>query len=440
MAIHRKNLFNKLSIWRGQSDRKPLLLRGARQVGKSWGVKLWCESLNLKLITINFEERPQYAEIFEQDLDVDRIINEISLITSSSPRSENTVLFFDEIQKAPKAILALRYFYEKAPDVMVLAAGSLVEFVIEECGLPVGRVESLFIYPLTFSEFLEATGDRSLSEFIDSFDYDKDEAPSALVHEKLVVKLRLYYRIGGMPKVVSRYIETRDLKAVAEEQAIIVQGYRDDFRKYARKADWVLLENIFSKMGDLAGGPRIKFSLVSKEHKSTQVRRALLALERALIIHKILSSTAKSPPLAAHAVDSRFKISFLDIGLLHYILGFDWSRISFDAELTNIADGRFAEQFVAQELLASRSKHSMYRLHYWSRNVAGSESEVDFLVEVNNQIAPLEVKSGQRGKLKSLSIYCRDNHPERVFILSQRNFERVAETLYIPLYFASRLR
>ena len=439
MTLKRPKLFNKLSNWKNQKDRKPLLLRGARQVGKSWGVKLWCESQNLNLIIINFEEYPKYVAIFEQDLDIDRIINEITILTNSSPRESNTVLFLDEIQKAPKAILALRYFYEKAPQVLVLAAGSLVEFVIEEHGLPVGRVESLFLYPLTFSEFLIANSEQGLSELIENFDVEKATILSDVIHRKLLSNLLLYFRLGGMPKVISKYIETKDILRAGIEQSIIIQGYRDDFRKYAKQADWVLLENIFSKLSDLVGGAQVKFSLISKEHKSIQVRRAIVALEQALLIHKIKPSSANKLPIAAQAIDSKFKLAFLDIGLLHHLLGFDWSRIPLDSDLTDIAEGKFAEQFVAQELLASRSEHSRYLLHYWNRDVPGSEAEVDFLVEYNNQVTPIEVKSGQRGRLKSLNLYFQENNPKRSFVLSQRNIEKYEKIDFIPLYLAFRI-
>ncbi len=443
MKIIKRKLISQLTDWYKQGDRKPLLIRGARQVGKSWAVSEWAKKESLELLTINFEEQPQYISIFEKDLNVNRIIDEISAISGTALRNEKVVLFLDEIQKAPKAITALRYFYEKANDINVVAAGSLVEFVLEEQGLPVGRVQSLFVFPLTFTEFLYATGKNGLAEILDSFVFKETVRPNdkiaPVVHDELLSSLRLYFRIGGMPKVLSRYIETRDIIKASEEQSILIQGYADDFRKYAKKNDWVLLETIFRQMGQLAGGGQVKFSSIDSQSKSVQVRRALLALSHALIIHKILPTTADKLPLAAHAMDKRFKLAFLDIGLLHRILGFDWSNIDQNADLTDIAQGRFAEQFVAQEIIAARSNLERYALHYWHRLQPGSEAEVDFITEFNNRPVPIEVKSSPKGKLRSLDLYINQYESENALVLSQRNTEQMGKIQFLPLYFAAKI-
>ncbi len=428
-----------LSTWKRGPNRKPLLIRGARQVGKTWAVQEWCRQESLQLITINFEEQPRFAALFESDLDVDRIANEISLAFNASLGDPNIVLFFDEIQRAPKAITALRYFYEKRPELIVVAAGSLIEFVLEEQGIPVGRVQSKFLYPLSFAEFLGAIGKDRLAQVIRAFDPSKPRPISDFIHQELLSCLKLYYRIGGMPKVVSAYLAHRDMRAVAIEQATLVRGYMDDFRKYARKSDWALLETIFLKMGMIAGGPQVKFASIDTQSKSTQVRRALLALEQALIVHKIRPVHTTKLPLAAHALDKGFKVAFLDIGLLHHLLGFDWTLVNHEADLTDIADGRFAEQFVAQEIVAARSDLSHYPLHYWSRPRAGSEAEVDFVIEHQNGPAPVEVKSGLKGRLRSLHLYLKELHPTAAFVLSQRSVEQSDFITFLPLYLASRL-
>lgn len=251
--------------------------------------------------------------------------------------------------------------------------------------------------------------------------------------------LKLYYRIGGMPKVVSAYLDTEDFSKVAQEQAMILQGYRDDFRKYARKADWALLNLIFDKMGSLAGASSVKFSSIDDRSKSTQVRRAFMALNQAMIIHKILPTHTRQLPLAAHANDKKFKVSFLDIGLLHHFLGFDWRSVPIDADLTDIASGRFAEQFVSQEIITERSGLSNYLLHYWDRARPGSEAEVDFVVEYKGAPVPIEVKSGAKGRLRSLKKYCEELEPSSAFVLSQRNVERSENLFFLPLYLAAKL-
>lgn len=389
-------------------------------------------------MAINFEEQPQFARLFESDLNVQRIVNEISLAFDASFASPSTVLFFDEIQKAPKALTALRYFYEKRPDIVILAAGSLVEFVLEEAGLPVGRVQSKFVFPLSFVEFLRAVGKPGQAQAIEGFAIDNPEPFSDLIHGELLSALRLYFQVGGMPKVVRAYLENRELHAATSEQAILVRGYVDDFRKYAKTADWDLLEVIFQKMGDIAGGPAVKFSTIDSHAKSAQVRRALLALEKALIVHKIRPTQAKTLPLATHAKDKNFKLAFLDVGLLHHLVGFDWTKLD-PTDLTDVADGRFAEQFVAQEILTARSDLDHYSLHHWSRDRPGSEAEVDFVVERNNRPAPVEVKSGKRGRLRSLDLYLQETKTPVGYVLSQRNVEQLENVTFLPLYLAGRL-
>jgi predicted AAA+ superfamily ATPase len=439
MNIFDRSLTKCLSSWFKEQERKPLLLRGARQVGKSWAVKQWCKNASLNLITINFEERPQLATIFEQDRDTKRILNELSALTSASMRDPQNVLFFDEVQKAPKAIEALRYLFENEPKVNVLAAGSLVEFVLEEHGLPVGRVQSQFVFPLTFVEFLTALNKKGLSNIIEEFDLNKPLPIPQVIHKEILSYLKLYFRVGGMPRVVSTYLANLDLLKATEEQAVLISGYVDDLRKYAKKTDWVLLETILLKMGALAGNGQVKFSSIDSGAKSPQVRRALNALCHALVLHKIAPTTATVPPLPAHASDKKFKLAFLDVGLLHHILGFDWGRLSPDADLSDVAEGRFAEQFVAQELIATRSDFSRYNLHFWERAKAGSDAEVDFVIERENSVIPIEVKSGAKGRLRSLAKYIEEMKPKQAIVLSQRNVEKMDNITFLPLYLACRL-
>lgn len=438
LTIPRK-FFQELTNWSRQPDRRPLLVRGARQVGKTWGVQQWCKEQSLKLISINLEEQPKFIKLFEEDLDVNRIVDELSLFFGVSLRDPGTVLFFDEIQKAPKAITALRYFYEKAPELLVIAAGSLIEFVLESEGLPVGRVQSLYVSPVTFTEFLKALGKSGLSEFIESYSLADLKPIPSLLHDEILSCLKLYYRIGGMPKAIAGYLNSKDMRLVADEQSLIIRGYSDDFRKYARKVDWALLETIFQKMGMLAGGAQVKFSSIDSQAKSMQIRRALTALQQALIIHKIYPTHTDRLPLNAHSLDKRFKISFIDIGLLHHLLGFNWQIVDPQADLTDVADGRFAEQFVAQEILTARSSNSLYTLHYWERPAKGAEAEVDFVVEHENLPAPIEVKSCVSGRLKSLKLYQEALKPTKSFVLSQRNVSTEGPTIFLPLYLAFRI-
>ncbi len=439
MSFFPRFIHNQLSAWHSYPDRKPLLLRGARQVGKSHAVRAWCQQANLKLLEMNFEEVPRLATVFDHDLDVLRIARELASYFGETITSPSTVLFLDEIQVAPKAITALRYFYEKSPETTVVAAGSLVEFALEGLGLPVGRVHSSFVYPLTFVEFLRAIGKNGLALAIEEFDVQTPMPLPQLIHSELLLQLKTFFRVGGMPKAVVSFSESNDLARVSAEHALLLRGYRDDFRKYARQVDWALLETIFEKMGQLAGGAPVRYSKIVHDLSSTQVRRALAAISMSLVAHKILPVSTPKLPLAAHSIDKRFKLMFLDIGLLHHILGFDWRNVDPNSDLTEIADGRLAEQFVAQELIASRSSLDQYKLHYWNRMRAGSEAEVDFVIEQCGAPVPIEVKSGARGRLRSLDEYIREEKPERCFVLSQRNVEVKENVFFLPLYLAGRL-
>lgn len=229
----------------------------------------------------------------------------------------------------------------------------MIEFALENEGLPVGRIHSQFVYPLTFVEFLDAIGREELANIVRQFLVEDLNPIPMVIHEELLAQLKVYFRIGGLPKVVATYVASQDLAKVSAEQEILVRGYINDFRKYSQKSDWTLLESIFEKMGELAGGSQVKFSKVAPNVNSIQARRAL---SMAMVAHKILPVHTSQLPLAAHAVDKRFKLAFLDIGLLHNLLGFDWRRLPDKVDLTDVADGRLAEQFVAQELIASRGK------------------------------------------------------------------------------------
>lgn len=409
-------------------------------MGKSYAVRAWAKERNLTLVEINFEEQPRYQQLFEEDLVVDRVLDEISLLTGKNLRQPDHVLFMDEIQFAPRAITALRYFYEKAPSIPVVAASSLIEFALQEEGSPVGRVESLYVFPLSFFEFLYAIDKTSIADFLSEYDVSKGEPISPVVHNEILKTLRLYYQIGGMPKVLSTFLDTRDFTKVANEQSLIIKGYQDDFQKYARKAEWSPLQATMSRMGSLVGRTRVKFSSVGDEFSSGQIRRAIDLLDYALLVSRVYSTHTKELPLAVSAQHKYFKLLFVDIGLLHHILGFDWRTVSPSADLTDICEGRLAEQFVGQEIITARSGMGRYQLHYWDRPKRGSDAEVDYVIEVNGGPAPIEVKSGMRGKLRSLTQYIQELHPSKAVVLSQRNREQSQSIEFMPLYLACRLK
>jgi uncharacterized protein len=435
MEITRK-IYKSLCSWHDSKERRPLLIRGARQVGKSHAVRSWARKQKLHLIEINLEEKSNFKSLFEPDLDPERILSEISALTGLNPRANDSLLFIDEIQAAPRAITALRYFYEKMPNVKVIAAGSLVEFILREEGFPVGRVDSLFLSPLSFTEFLAAICKQGLADYVTNYVIESHSVIPEPIHKELLLHLKDYYRVGGMPKVVSTFAETKDYAQVSKEQGLVVRGYKDDFAKYAKTADWSTLNAIIATIGTLVGRTRVVFNQVGQEFTSVQVRKAIGLLVEAQVLHTIYPCHTKTLPLAANENRKFYKLIFLDIGLLHYLLGFDWRSISGEEDLTDICDGRFAEQFVGQELIAHRSESVRYQLHYWDRPKKGSDAEVDYVIERNGLPVPLEVKSGVRGKLRSMRQYNLELSPKEAFVLSQRNSEKLENMALVPLYLA----
>jgi predicted AAA+ superfamily ATPase len=430
-----------LDLWLAKPDRKPLLIRGARQVGKSFLVRMWAEK-NIgaeQTLEINLEEQPRLRDLFKRSLDPLDIMRELHALTGFEFK-EGSLLFIDEIQSCPEALTALRYFYEKRPQQLVIAAGSLLEFILEEISFPVGRVQSLYMFPMSFSEFVAAVRGSELRDRLMRLS-TTDPAPT-LLHEELSALMRLYFKVGGMPKVVSAYVAGEDfaLATVATEQREILQDYSDDLGKLSKRVAWDVLQVVYSRLPSFMLMSNIKLSKLGDGLRAEKVRAALRLFELAHIVTKANSSSASKPPLESLADPSRCKYAFLDIGLLQSALGFDWSRLTPDADLLEIYSGVFAEQFVAQELLCSQDLFTKPRLYYWDRSVKGSEAEVDFLIEVDSEIMPLEVKNSSRGRLKSLLLYLKEMSLTHGIILSQRNIEERDGLKWLPLYLAGRLR
>lgn len=439
MTVFPRISFAFLDNWKKSKDRRPLLVRGARQVGKSFAIRAWGQKTFLKdnFVELNFEEKPQLKTIFQKDLDVDRILNELNFTLGKNLRNPDTLLFLDEIQACPEAITALRYFYEKYPLLYVVGAGSLIEFALRELSFPVGRIESHFIQPLTFCEFLNSIGKKNLSDFIDQ--HDMASPVSEIIHQELVQLLKYYFRIGGMPAAVNAYIETNDLKEVSKIHSLILQSYEDDFAKYAKKTDWNALRTVFTSIPSYIAKGNIKYTHVDRSSRIDKTKRCINLLELAKVLTKVHATSGTELPLKARAKTNIFKLLFLDIGVLQHALGFDWQLIDPEITLTDLHNGSFAEQFVGQEILGKRSQLNRYQLHYWQREKHGAEAEVDYLIEYNNYPTAVEVKTGERGTLKSLHEFIKEKHPPTSFVLSQLNFARKDSIIWQPLYLACKL-
>ena len=305
------------SEWRRNPVRKPLLLRGARQVGKTYAVRNLGVSFE-QFIEINFEQQPKVASVFEQDLDAHRIIRDLEILHKKPIVPGKSLLFFDEIQAAPKAITALRYFYEQIPGLHVIAAGSLLEFQLESTGLPVGRIQSLFMYPVSFLEFLAARGETAAIRFFS--ESKKIFSVSTSVHAKLLALWGEYMAIGGMPEAVRLWCERGSFDAVNMVLRGIMETFQQDFEKYAKGGRARYLPLMFERIPWLQGR-KFKFTHLSDSLKKRELAPALDLLEKAGIVHKVVHSSAQGLPLGAQADLDKFKLLFVDVGLGQTMLG-----------------------------------------------------------------------------------------------------------------------
>ncbi|MBN2893084.1 MAG: ATP-binding protein [Bacteroidales bacterium] len=385
--------------WKDRSTRKPLIVRGARQVGKTFIIEQFGKKQFKNFLKVNLEENEDARKLFNIK-NTKQITDSLSLIYQTKIEPSETLLFIDEIQTSPEAIATLRYFYEQQPDLHVIAAGSLLDHALNEMkySMPVGRVEFAYMYPMNFREFLWAVGEEQLADFLDSFKI-KDYIAEA-VHSKLLTLLRRFFFIGGMPEAVKTYIETDDLLEVERIHENILTSLEYDFAKYGTKTEQQHLLTVFRQIPKNVGR-KIKYVNISTSIRPEAQRNALYKLQMSRIIKLITHSSALGSPLEHESKDI-FKPLFIDIGLLNHLLKI---RLIDTDNMMTIHEGALAEQFVGQELLTVPPYFIDRELFYWLRESKNSNAELDYLWEFKNQIIPIEVKSGKVGTLKSLFVY-----------------------------------
>ncbi len=390
-----------LEEWIGRSNRKPLILRGARQVGKSTLVSDFAEEQGLALHEINLEKHRALDPLFAS-FDIRRILTEIQYVCKKgAPKAPHSLIFLDEIQAAPNALAALRYFHEEYPELPIIAAGSLLEFTLSHhrFSMPVGRVEYLHLGPMTFSEFLLAKKEVALMHLLETFDFSSAFPVSA--HQQLLELLRQFLMIGGMPEAVSRFMDTDDLAGAMQVQSSILETYQDDFPKYGSGTQLALVQKVFDRI-PLLVGKKMKYTNVDPTHLSRDIGAAIQLLVKAGVVSKITHSDATGIPLKASEDDRVYKPFFLDCGLLNRSCRVDWVAMDELVSTRFINEGSLAEQFICQHLLSLENENETPRLHYWLREKKSSNSEVDFLLQMNREIIPVEVKAGKSGTLRSL--------------------------------------
>ncbi len=425
----KRNITKKLIEWKEDKQHKPLIVRGARQIGKSYSIMDFGKrNFEGNIHLLNFEKNPELHTIFERNLDAKRILTELELSLNKRIIPEKDLLFFDEIQECPKAILSLRYFYEEISDLHVISAGSLLEFALQDISFPVGRVQMLSMYPMTFSEFLIANNKSIIAEKIK----ETKIKLSTNIIELINVELYKYFIVGGMPECVQTYVNTQSFIKIASIQSDLITTFRQDFSKYVGHSDKRCLNSVLSSAA-LKTGEQIKYSHLSSDFSSPTIKKAYELLETARLFTKVKAASPSGVPLGASASEKKFKSIFLDIGLLSSINGFYNSKILLKDKILSSFNGKMAEQFIGQELRALNNGN----LYYWSRESRGSSAEVDYLVEKEGEVIPIEVKSGKSGSLKSLHLLLKTfSNVKKAYVFTEDKYGELPEQKlsFFPLF------
>jgi len=427
----KREIYLNLIEWKDSKTRQPLLLRGARQSGKTFIINNFGKNSFANFITLNFERNPEFKDIFNTRIPSE-IIEKIVLFTGQKIEPGKTLLFIDEIQECPEAIISLRYFFEEMPVLHVIGAGSLLEFALlsEEFRMPVGRIQYLYLYPMSFVEFLEALEETELRNYISKYDNLK-KLPEGL-HDKLNEYIRKYYILGGMPAVINEYISSRDIIKCQRIQRSIIDTYIDDFAKYAKVSKHNNLRNVFNAVPGMVG-QKFVYVQVDRLTKSRELKEALELLETAGILTRVWQTNGAGVPLAGDINESYFKVIFLDIGLFHAISGI-YAETAMESDFTAIFKGAVAEQFAGQELIALQSPYTKARLFYWGRQAKNSSAEIDYLIEKDGQVIPIEIKSGSNGRMKSLLFFIEKYRITKALKISQAPFSKGEFIISLPFY------
>ena len=425
--------YAQLVRWKSAARRKPLIVRGARQVGKTWLIERFAEAEFDRMVKVDLEQRRDLHGCFGDDLDAGTVIRYLELDRGVRIVPGSTLLFLDEVQACPRAIMALRYLYEQMPALHVIAAGSLLEFALGEIPIPVGRVQQLYLHPMTYREYLAGVGNQAAADCAAQHPSTVDKS----LQLRLLHELKTYFFVGGMPESVRAYRDTGSLVAASRVRHEIVGTYREDFAKYAPRADPACLDAVLLSVARSVGD-QIKYARLDRGRSGPTNRRAFDTLRKARVIHKIVSCDPSGLPLGASADDLRFKAALLDIGLLQSLCRVPVEMELRERDLLAIYRGVLAAQFAAQELAACSGGD----LFYWARNARGASAEVDYLAVRDGRIVPVEVKSGASGSLRSLHLMlsayprCADG----VVLFSGPYSRLPAQRLtFMPLYYAGSI-
>lgn len=389
-----------LQNWLNSTDRKPLVIRGARQVGKTWLIRDLAQKSNIQLVELNFEKKPNLESLFSSN-DPKEIIENIAVYHGTPIIPKNTLLFLDEIQAAPHLLAKLRWFAEDMPEIAVVAAGSLLDFSLSdhEFSMPVGRISYMYLEPLSFEEFLNAVGEKQLTNYLESYQLNKT-IPEA-IHSELSKAMKEYLVVGGMPEVVASWVSHKDFEKVNQIQFDLLATYREDFAKYKGRLSSGRLEDIFTSIPRQIG-KKFLYSHANPGSNTSSLKLALDLMTKARVCHQVFATSANGLPLNAEIKEKYFKVILLDCGLVSAGLGLSLHQLGSISELTLINSGGIAEQLVGQLLRTLFPPFISPSLNYWQRTEKGASAEIDFVIQHKDAIVPIEVKAGSTGSLKSL--------------------------------------
>jgi len=433
----KRAVLNTLREWKTSENHKVLMLRGARQVGKTYVAREIGKEFKY-LLEVNLEKNTDVHHFFEQNLDPERICTNLSAYYGIPVIEGETLLFFDEIQSCNNAIQSLRFFYESKPGLHLIAAGSLLEFALSDVpSWGVGRIRSVFMYPMSFDEFLLANKQDAL------IDLKRDASPENPLqkpfHDKLVEFLKKFLIIGGMPEVVKTFIENNtDITSIQNVLSDITISYYDDFAKYKKRSPVLRLREVMGSVVKQAGGKYI-FSNAGPLSNPAQAKEALELLEMAGLVYKVYHSSGQGIPLGTEANFKKFKVILHDTGIFQQMAGLKLSEYIVANNVDMLNKGNIAEIFTGLEMIKYAGIHEKIQLYYWHREKRGSNAEVDYLIEHEGEVTPVEVKSGVTGKMQSMNLFLNEKDSPAGIRISLENFAKYSKIRVIPLYAISNL-
>ena len=426
----RRNIDNALLSWKNEKERKVLLLRGARQVGKSSSVRKLAENFDY-FLEVDFEKDIEAHSLFDGNLNPKEISEKLSIMYKIPVIPEKTLLFFDEIQSCPDAIRSLRYFYENYPELHVIAAGSLLEFALETLpSFGVGRIRSVFMYPLSYNEFLLANGEDALwNEVCES---SPEKPLLELFHKKCLEYLKKFLIIGGMPAVTADYVQSGQIHNSQKNLNDLVTSLKSDFIKYKKRVPELRITSVFNAIVN-QNSYIFNYSKVDQLNYR-QVKESLELLQNAGLIIPVVHSSANALPLGAEVNLKKQKYILLDTGILQRLLNLELSDLFIYNDISLINKGSIAEQFAGLEILKSSSCYLQNNLYFWSREKPQSNAEIDYVIQKNEKIIPIEIKSGSTGKMQSMFVFLNEKNIDYGIRVSLENFSIYDKIRVYPLY------